>query len=500
MGGRGDWTNGTAFPSARTEARPVRARYGMVDLTGLVWRERLTMLLVFAVILAAGTAFALTLPKTYTAHAAITVNLGQEYVYQPRAGDAGRGAAPQKDQVVQSEAQILNSDELKRRVIAAVGLETIDPKLAAAWRQADGIARREIEGSALKVLRRGLSVGTAPDTGVIQLDFQHQNPDAAAKILNTLLSTYFVYRREVFADVTTPMLERQRDDFEQRLEQSDEAYEAFLRRNGVSDFTTEKATLAANFQAVSDDKFKTEAALYEVQGKLATVKARIGEAPREIATQRDLDLANQTKLRGLLAERQDLLSRYTADAEPVKDVDSKINELQALITSGYGDGEKDRRMGPNPVWQDLESQRIGLEAQQTALQQRLAGIDGQLARLKARQMTLVKLESEYQSLAVDRDVLQTNLRSFAGRAEENRAAEEMSRGAQDNIRIIDRASPPAEGKSLKKPIFILAFLFAAFTALCAALFRVFTRKGIATPTAASRTLDLPVLAVAPLKG
>ena len=47
---------------------------------------------------------------------------------------------------------------------------------------------------------------------------------------------------------------------------------------------------------------------------------------------------------------------------------------------------------------------------------------------------------------------------------------------------------------------ILAFLFAAFTALCAGLLRVFLGRRFVTAGSASRTLDLPVLAVAPSKG
>ena len=46
---------------------------------------------------------------------------------------------------------------------------------------------------------------------------------------------------------------------------------------------------------------------------------------------------------------------------------------------------------------------------------------------------------------------------------------------------------------------VLAFLFAAFTALCAGLLRVFLGRRFVTPGSAARTLDLPVLAVAPAK-
>ena len=58
---------------------------------------------------------------------------------------------------------------------------------------------------------------------------------------------------------------------------------------------------------------------------------------------------------------------------------------------------------------------------------------------------------------------------------------------------------PTKGKSLKRPIAILAILFGAFSALCVGLLRIFLRPGIPTPSAAERTFDLPVLATAELK-
>ena len=50
-------------------------------------------------------------------------------------------------------------------------------------------------------------------------------------------------------------------------------------------------------------------------------------------------------------------------------------------------------------------------------------------------------------------------------------------------------------------VLVLAFLFAAFTAICAGLLRVFLRPGVtASATAApTRALDMPVLATASLK-
>jgi uncharacterized protein involved in exopolysaccharide biosynthesis len=493
------WTGGRDEPSGGWGGGAVRTRYSAGDLAVLLWRERLVMLLVFAALVCVGVGFALTLPRTWTARTSLGIKLGAPYVYQPAAGDAARGAIPQTDQVVQSEIEILSSDALKRRVVARLGLQRIEPKLAAAARGADGVERRELEASAVKALGRALKVETAPDTGVVRVSLAWRDPDDAALILNTLVEQYLDYRREVFADVTTPALARQKLAFESRLAAADAAYEAFLQNNGVSDFATEKQSLAALYQNVLDARYKAEAQVQEAAGKLAALKARMTDAPREIEIQRDLDLSAPGKLLALRVERQDLLSRYRPDAQPVKDVDAKIAALEALVSSPGGVGDKDRRLGANPVWQDLETQRIQLEAEVASAVRRRDELARQLAEVSGRQLRLTGLESQYQSLAVERDVLQTNLKAFTARQAENRAADEIARGGDDSVRVFDRAEPPTEGTSLRKPAFVLALLFAAFTAVCAGLLRVFLRPGFATAGSAGRTLELPVLATAPLK-
>ena len=144
------WLDGQG--AARADAR-LRPRYSVTEVARLLNRERVLMLVVFAVVLLAGVIFAATLPKTYTWRtSSLLVNLSQQNAYEPVTGDAGsvRPSPLQKDQVVQSEAEILGSDTLKRRVIDTLGLKTIDPKLAVRWNAADADGRRKLEAAALE--------------------------------------------------------------------------------------------------------------------------------------------------------------------------------------------------------------------------------------------------------------------------------------------------------------------------------------------------------------
>lgn len=500
MRSSGPWTGGRAPAPQDGAARRVRVRYSARDLSSLLWRERGTMFLVFAVLFVLGAAGAMLLPKTYTARSSLLVQLGQEHVYQPRSGDAGRGSVPTIEDVVQSELEILNSTELKRRVVAEVGLAAVSPKLARAWDAADAKKRVEIQAAAVKIIDSGLGSHAPPKSGAVRLSFEHRNPQSAALILNTLVDEYLDYRREVLADATSPEVERQREAFEQRLAAADQAYNDFLRENAIGDFPAEKASLSTLYGTVLNERFQVEAKLREAQGRLAGLQPGLSETPAEVSLQRDLDLSGPGKLTQLRIERQDLLSRYRPDSQPVRDIDAKIGELQALLRAGGAAGEKDRRLGANPVWQDIEKTRIQLEAEIASLMASRTELQRQLAEITKRQLTLNQLESEFQNLTVEREVLQANVKAFATRREEVRAAREIAAASEDSIRVVETARPPARGESLRRFAFVAALLFAAFTAFCMGLLRIFTRKGFTTSSSAERTLDLPVLATAPMKG
>lgn len=480
----------------RTTTYTARPRYGPGDVIVLLWRELLLMVVVFVVVFVIGAMLALSLPKTYTAESSLFVRLGREYVYQPTVGDTGAGAVPQADEVVQSEAAILNSTELKRRVVEAIGPRTLVPEAAEATGAPERVA---VEQAAVRALASGLKVGIAPASGIIQLSFEHRRPDVAARVLNAVIDEYLDYRREVFRDVTTPLLRGQLESFESDLDEADTAYEAFLRTNDIGDFDTAQLALSATYQSVFTERMTVDAQLNQANGRLATLRAQLAAIPPEIALQQDLNISAQDQILQLRTEREQLLARYQPDSQPVRDIEARIGQLQQYVATGTAVGAREMRVGPNPMWMELESQRIQVQAERDSLISRRATLAGQLAELSARQARLNDLESRNATLAGRREVLTTSIREFTTREAQSRAAGELAQNGADNITVIERATTPSRGASLKAPALVLAFLFAGFTALCVGLLRVFTRRGFTTPGSAARTLELPVLAVAPMK-
>ena len=474
--------------TAHVTARP---RYGVLDVVGLLFRELLLMIVVFLLVFALGAAAVLTLKKTYTANASVFAGVGQEYVYQPRVGTAERGQAPNADEVAQSEAAILNSQEVKLMTVRALGVDTIlgEPAKGSPAQQ---------ETAALKALSSGLGVGVSVGSPIIQVSYKSGDPQRAARVLNALVDQYLAYRRQVFRD-NTPAIRTQRAAFEDELGSADAAYEDFLASNDIGDFATAKATLAATYQTTFAERLSVQAQANQASRRLQTLVAQQAATPAEIALQQDLNISAQDQILQLRTEREQLLARYQPDAQPVKDIEARIAGLQAYVGTGTAVGAKEVRTGPNPIWVELETTRINAQAERDSLQARLAVLDRQLGDIRARQARLTALESENANLAGNREVLSASIREFQQRETQSRADTALVRAGADNVTVIARAQPPAQGKSLKAPLLAAAFLFAAFTALCAGLLRIFSRRGFSTAGSVSRTLDMPVLAVAPAK-
>lgn len=475
--------------AATYSARP---RYDLADIVGLLFRQIGVMVLVFLVIAVLGAVAVMTLKKTYTAEARIFAGVGQEYVYQPRVGLTERGQAPEGDIVTNAEASILDSQEVKQRVIQALGPGAILGDRASGSRAAQ-------EAQAMKALENGLAIGVAPGSPVIALGYESGDAARSALVLNAVIDAYLAYRRDLFTDRSTDANIAQQQAFEDDLARADAEYQAFLRSNDIGDFAAAKAGYAASYQTVYADRLSTQALLNQTDQRLRTIEAQLAGTPPEIALSQDLNVSAQDQILQARNEREALLARYLPDSQPVRDIEARIAQLEAYVASGGGVGVREVRTGPNPIWTELETTRITVQAERDSLQARLAVLDRQLEQIKARQADLIEVESRNATLTSEREVLSANIREFQQRTSQSRADSALVRAGADNVTVIERATAPTTGKSLKLPLLALVLLFAGFTALCVGLFRIFSRRDFATAEVAGRTLELPVLAVAPMK-
>jgi uncharacterized protein involved in exopolysaccharide biosynthesis len=477
-------------PAAPTRVGRARPKLGVFDLTLQLWRAKWIMLLVFVPILLIGLAFTFLAPTKYAASTRLLVRLGQEYVFDPVMGEAGKGAFPQQEEVLQAETELARSPVIAERVINGIGLSQLYPHLAAAKLRARDGSGYVIDQEALQAFAENLNVKTTPKSSILHMTFAHENPDLAAATLNRFVTEYLKYRQEVFSGQGVQGLSDQRKLIEERLAAADKALQDYLLQNSLSDFEAENAAATKQLSDITDERVKVEASLREAEAKSVGLARQLGTTPREVDLY--VETTSEQELVKLRLEREDLLTRYLPDSRAVKDVERKITQMQTFLATAPNQGL--RRIGPNPTWQALEADRAVQTATISALNGRAAALAQQKQQADQRIVQLGAIQPDYQRLKRDRDALETSAAAYAAREQSELARSELASRSADNITVYEAARAPTRGDSTKRTIAIAAVVFGLLSALAIGLLRAWSAAGFATASSLERTLGLRVLA------
>ncbi len=482
----------------------VRPKLGVGDIIVQLWRAKWIMLAVFLPLMFLGVAAALFAPEKFVARSSLHVALGDEYVYRSSVGEMGDGraaVAPDIEAMTQSELELIRSAEVAERAMTTFEVNALFPNITKACES----KREKLSGQAIKLeqleydchqtaidaVRKNFEAGAAPKTQIIGTSFEHKDARVSADMLNAIVASYLEYRAEVFGTGNSSGFAAQREQFEAQLLETEDELRAFLGANNIGDFVAERATAVELYQSASGELLATESKLRQVEGQLRVFRKQI----ETIEPQQDLYVEDSTRqaLLTLQLEREEKLTRFLEGSRTIQELDKRISKTKTYLESQDGPVGTVRR-GPNPLYQQIESSLKNLSAEAAAFRGQRQELKRQIGNFESRQRRLMNLEPEYKNLLRRRDLLDRNVRSFAEREVESRAYTELVQQNVDNIRVIERATAPVKGDSLKLPILALSFLLAAFSALVAGLIRTFTRNGFSTAHSVERTLNLPVLA------
>ncbi len=450
----------------------------LAELPKLAWRERHVGVAAAGLIAALGLAVAFAAPRPFEATSSMLVLLDDAYVLDPVVGDAGAGATLSPREIVRSETALIGSLETRRRAVAALGVETAFPNIARRARTEAAAA-----AAAAKEIEERLSIASEPSSPTITVGFKSGDAEQAARVLNGVVDAYLDYRREVLFDFDVDGYAAQRAEAEDRLATLNTEIEAFLADAGVGDYDGARLAAQRRSADIEDERLRTLAALSEAEARLGALTERLNSTPREVNLYVD-DSASE-RLQQLLVEREELLSRYTPESKPVSAIDERISRLRASMQIGGVDGGLTRR-GANPVRQALETERNEVAGEVSALTAKAAALTGQLAQVKAGQMTLQNIAPDHARLVRERAALETSVERLAAREEEARARAVSVERSRGNVRVVERAAPPAERASLRGALSILALLLGAVFGLTAAIARgLWIDSGRADPIAAA---------------
>ncbi len=420
----------------------------IIDVLRGVGRRKLLILSCLALTLGAGAAILSIVPPSYTTEAQVLIeNLSTPF--DRTQGEAAPTAGQIDDRAVQTEMNVMKSQDIALRVINALKLtedKRFNPLLHApsSLKQlsvrmgfsADP-SRMTPEQGALAAMEEGLTIYQLPLSNVIAVKYSGGSAEQAAVIANTLAETYVTSTREAQYSPTErarEWLDREIKKLRAKVVESEAAVEDYRTKAGLIQGQT--TTIGAQqLSELNSQITLAQAARTEAEAKAEAIR-------RELADKGTVESAPEVTGSAMI---QNLRQQQAAATR-------KLSELSATYLPNHP-----KMIGAREDFANLERQikresikiATGLESQAKVAAAREKSLRDSLEQLKAKESTAnvdeIQLKALEREAAANRSLLESLLSRYADASV--RQDEDLQPA---RARIIQQAVAPVE-PSFPKP-------------------------------------------------
>lgn len=472
------------------------------DVTAILFRQHLLLIAAFVVILALAVVLSGALTPVYKAEMKILVRHGRvDPVVTSQSNTPPQIQQEITESELNSEVELLNSEDLLRKVVLANDLQT----KWRSWLPALSKPREEVEiAKAVRALGKLIKAEPLRKTNMIAVSFESSDPDLAAHVLNSLGTLYLEKHLQVhrptgefrFFDQETEQLRRGLDTAEGRL----------------TDFTRDRGVVSAQYERdlTLQKASEQEASLAQTQATLAETEHRIGALERQatslpprlttqLRTSDNPQLLQQMKstLLGLELKRSELLSKFEPTYPLVVEVEKQIRDTRATIAGEKDAPVRDETTDQNPAYEWVKSELAKAKTELSGLKARAAANQAALAKYRSDARDLQQAAVVQQGLLRTAKTEEDNYLMYLRKQEEARINDALDARGILNVAIAEPATVPVlPARSLSYYILLCSFL-AGCGSVGIAFFADFLDPSVRTPDEVVLLLDVPVLASIP---
>lgn len=516
-------------------------------------RKRLWLVIGFAVLATTLTAIYMARkPNIFQAKGVIQVDLEQ---VNPDlvTSDRRMPMANQDPSYFNTQLQLLNSDSLLRRAVKelsldsnkefqktkneesvspwrsllkAVGLANEVPKKAAAGvgeiaeSPSTSLASSEEINEAVRlapyveILKKNLSIdpiresrATFKDTRLIEIRFNHTNPELAAMTVNGISEVFSKYNQEKRSGTsrkTNDFLQERVATLQSEIKSGEQKLFELSRTAGILKTDNEQTIVLDRLSGLNKQLLEAENARKNAEAKYLSVsnspdriRALTEDQMARYITERESDirsLVNETqkKTADLKAARSRLLQEYLESAPEVKEFDRQIRTLEDEIAKARQSNETDladfRKRTAQVILDNLKTEYLRAKSQEEGLR---ADFNAQTNQAQGENQSAVSLKFLQQEIETKKGFLE-NL------SKQQRENDVISVGTDNNISVAEIAIPPEVPISPRRLSTVIGALFlSTLFGMGLALFLEYLDDTIKTTEEVENLLQLPALAAIP---
>ncbi len=481
------------------QSNPESSGGSLRDFLAILFKRKVAILTIFLATVVTVTVGSFLMAPTYEAESSLLIKFGREFMYRPEVGDKTPMIAFNQEEAINSEINILTSRDLVERVIKTMKLENIYPDLVA-----NPPSRMTPLEAAVSIFQKKLTVEGVKKSSVIEVSFQHKDPQVAARAVNLLVDFFKEKHLAVHSGTESNFMENQTDLYDKELKNSENRLEAFRQKNRVYSLDEQRSLLLKQRTDLDTSLKSTRNRIDELSKKLGSLRGQmkgiLSDPHLYTLTERDKIIVEaRAKLLTLQLSEQDLSSKYPDNNRLLVNVRKEIQIVKDFLK------EQEEAIGgkvktANPVYQGAEKEAVTAEAEEASMRAKAATLQTQIAQLDGEIKTLDLQEKDLQGLKREVSTNDKNYRTYLEKKEEARISDEMNRQKLANISVIQAAVVPSKPIKPKKALnILLSIILGAVSGLGFAFLSEYTSQRFTTPDSVEQRLGLPVLVTIPLK-
>lgn len=467
------------------------------DVVAAFFRQRRVILAAFALAVVAVLLSGIWIPK-YEAHMKILVRRQRtDAVVTTYATEPNQFENQVSEEDLNTELELLNSDDLLRQVVLKTGL-------APAPSSPNDVAGEKRVAKAMLKVSKGLTIEPVHKSNVIEVRYVSRDREKTVAVLNALADAYMEkHMAALRAPGESAFFDQEAQQFQQQLKKAHESLLSFAARTGVVSAPVERDSAlreATDFDATAR---QTQTAVIETQQRIGALEQQLKTMqPRMttlVHTSDNPQLLQEMKatLLRLELKRTELLTKYEPTYRLVQEIDKQIADTKAAIQGEATNPLRDETTDQDPDYLSVRTELTKAQSDLIGLKARAAAAESAATHYHNLAENLDRQALIQQDLWRDAKTQEDNYVLYAHKWEEARISDALDKNRILNVAVAERPVAPAYPNRSRFNFALVALLLTGTFGLTAGFVADFLDPSFRTPEELHNYLGTPVLAALP---
>jgi uncharacterized protein involved in exopolysaccharide biosynthesis len=487
--------------SMPTDGRGSFSSFSSRDLIAIGFRQKRTILITFCAILLGAIVAAVIQPSDYKASTKFLIERERMDPVVSPGQDTGMVRSEVTEEELNSEVELLQSEDVLRQVVQATGLSNHRSLLS--YLGIKDSEDKKVAKAAIR-LQKKLQIEPVRKSNLIAVTYTSSDPHLAAKVLQVLDEAYLQKNLAVHHPPGEfEFFNQEAENYKKNLADAEAQLKAFSEQEGgVSPQMARDITL----QKLSDFNAslqQTYADIASTEQRIDALEKQMGTTPQRVTTQSsasdDASVLQNLKstLMTLELKRTELLTKYQPTYPLVQEVDKELADTKASIAAEEKKPLKAETTDRNSTYSWISEELAKAKADDSALKARAASIQAIVAKYQASAHDLDQKGIQQQDLLRKVKTEEENYLLYQHKREEARMTDALDRTRILNVAIAEQPVAPALPSNNRSMVLLLGTLLAVAVSIGMAFTLEYTNPSFRTPSEVLSELNIPVLAAVP---